>query len=527
MTVIRVFRDSCHRLVLTTACTLLALQGAALAAPQGQASTDSRHLVDLAIEAMGGLETLRGLHAVRLEGFEFQNMLEQSERPEGPYLVIASSFEEIRDLAGDRLWRSTTRRSIVHPPDGATSELVVADGIAANRFGERLFPGSSGDLELARDELALGPGRVLLEARAAEDLRGTGTTQLQGVEHDIVAFTWAGRAVAVYLNRHTGLPTAVERERVFDDAFWGIWGDLRARVEYGMWTLEPGGLMYPRQWTESRGGMPYVDRTIVALELNPDFDEGRFALDPGLREQMEARDAMGPDRVALGMDFRGGPHEAVELAAGIVQLPGMWNVGLIEQDSGIVVLEAPISSRYSEQVIAEVERRFPDRPITALVTTSDAWPHVGGVREYVAHSVPIHAFGLNHQLLQRIIDAPRTRRPDRLAGFRQAEPQLLAVGDGDVLGDGPNRAVLYPLRGEGGERMVAVWFPEHRLLYSSDLIQPGPGGDFFMPSYLADVEALVEREGLEPETVFGMHLGSTPWSEVTAALAAVRRGEGQ
>lgn len=51
--------------------------------------------------------------------------------------------------------------------------------------------------------------------------------------------------------------------------------------------------------------------------------------------------------------------------------------------------------------------------------------------------------------------------------------------------------------------MVAVWFPAHRLLYASDLIQPGLEG-FFMPSYLAEVEALVERAGLDVEAVFAI-----------------------
>jgi hypothetical protein len=48
------------------------------------------------------------------------------------------------------------------------------------------------------------------------------------------------------------------------------------------------------------------------------------------------------------------------------------------------MLEAPIGSGYSEKVIAEVEKRFPNTPIKAVITTSDAWPHLRGVREYVA-----------------------------------------------------------------------------------------------------------------------------------------------
>lgn len=514
------------RSVLVLACAAAVVPAASSQAfAQAQASTDSRLLVDLAIEAMGGLQTLRSLDAVRIRGFEQANMLEQSERPEGPYLVIDRDFDELRDLEGTRLDRQTTSRSIVLPSDGISSELVVAGGVAANRFGERAAPAGPGTVELAEDMLALGPERVLLTARDADSLRGVGRVVLQGVEHDVVGFRWDGRDVSVYLNRYTNLPTAVEWVRVFDDGFWGVWGDVTARVEYSLWFLEPGGLMYPRQWNESRNGLPVGARTILELEANPEVDEATFALPDGLRAQMDARAAMSPERVQLGFDFRGDKHEAEEVAPGVLQIQGMWNVGLVEQPDGIVVIEAPISSHYSEQVFAEVERRFPSRPIKALITTSDAWPHVGGIREYVARGVPIYAFDLTVPLLRRIIDAPRTRRPDRLAGFTHTVPDFEPVEDGTVIGDGPTRAVLYPVRGEGGERMMAVYFPEPRLLYTSDLVQPGQQpGDFFWLASLAEVEALAERQGLVVDTVFGMHLAPTSWQAIVDALAAVRAG---
>lgn len=503
------------------ASLLLLMGGASPARAQGLASADSIHLIERAIDAMGGLETLRALRAVRIAGFEQQNMLEQSERPEGPFLVVDGQFTEWRDLEGAGLRQRTTVRSIVHPPGGMTLETIASGDLAAQKFGERTLAAGPGSVEAAEDSLGLGPERVLLSAREAGSLRGIGRATLQGVPHDVVGFDWKGREVAIYLNRTTDLPTAVEWTRVFDDGFWGVWGDVTTRIEYGVWFLEDGGLMYPRQWTETRNGMPYRDRTILEFEANPELLPGMFELSPQLAEGMEARAAMGPERVALGMSFRGETAEPETLAPGVTQIGGMWNIGLIEQSDGIVVLEAPISSRYSEQVVAKVAELFPGKPIKGVITTSDAWPHVAGIREYVALGVPIHALDLNEPLLERIIHAPRTRRPDRLARIAGTEPNFETVSGPVVVGDGSARFTLYPIRGEGGERMLAVWFPEHRLLYASDLIQPGQDG-FFMPSYLADVEALVRRESLDPETVFAMHLGPTPWQAVVDALAEIR-----
>jgi len=54
---------------------------------------------------------------------------------------------------------------------------------------------------------------------------------------------------------------------------------------------------------------------------------------------------------------------------------------------------------------------------------------------------------------------------------------------------------IYPIRTETGERMVMVYFPQHRLLYASDLIQPSRSGRF-RAQYAYEVAQAVKREGL-------------------------------
>ena len=94
-----------------------------------------------------------------------------------------------------------------------------------------------------------------------------------------------------------------------------------------------------------------------------------------------------------------------------------------------------------------------------------------------------------------------------------------------TIGTGDTRVELFPVRGETGERMMLAWLPGAKVLYSSDLIQPGrPGTNtFFMPMMLAEVEAAVRREGITGvELVFGMHLTPRPWADVLAAIAAAK-----
>lgn len=66
--------------------------------------------------------------------------------------------------------------------------------------------------------------------------------------------------------------------------------------------------------------------------------------------------------------------------------------------------------------------------------------------------------------------------------------------------------------------MLMIYFPEHRLLYGSDLLQQSGVGAFFMPQYLTELAAAARREKLAVGGVFAMHLGLRPWGEVLAAI---------
>jgi adenosine deaminase len=72
---------------------------------------------------MGGESNLRELKSMQLEGVAHQHLLEQSERPEGPWLVDYHEFSELRDLASARLRRTIKSRSILSPEASVISSI--------------------------------------------------------------------------------------------------------------------------------------------------------------------------------------------------------------------------------------------------------------------------------------------------------------------------------------------------------------------------------------------------------------------
>lgn len=464
-----------------------------------------------AIAAMGGEARLTSLHSLTLDTIGHAFALEQSERPEGPWLTVYQQTLEVRDLEHQRRWVQTQHRDWSSPQWSKPLAMVTAGGMAARTDGQRWAPATPADLHNSEEMLALAPERLLLTARAASDLHAMPEETQQRVPQQVLAFTWAGKPLRLFLNRWTHLPTMLE---VVQDDPMGVWGDVVERRWYAYWTLETGGLMYPRQTSVERNGQPFTDDTVQVLKIDEAADESKFAIP----ENVKTAFASAPPRPSGWAGLQLDESKAVAVNDWIVQLPGGFNVLLVRQPDGLVIIEATTSSAYSSAVLAAAEKRFPGVKIKALVTTSDAWPHMAGIREYVARGIAIYPLDWNVPILTSLIQSKRTFSPDTLQQQRKA-PVFRPVSGRTVLGAGETRLELIPVRGETGERAMLVWFPGAHLLYSSDLIQRSRAGGFFMPEMLTEVQAAVQRENIDGiERVIGMHLAPTPWADVIRAI---------
>src|SRR5262249_34412140 len=111
------------------------------------------------------------------------------------------------------------------------------------------------------------------------------------------------------------------------------------------------------------------------------------------------------------------------------------------------------------------------------------------------------------------------RYPDALVR-NPKPPDFHAVAEKTLLGTGPNRIEIYPLRGETSERQMMVYFPEHKLLYGSDPFQKDDHG-YFYPQTVWELMHAVEREKLAVDTFFMMHIGPTRWSDLLKVIEEV------
>lgn len=495
---------------------LLALAASAYALPSnpGCANADVHQCVALALSAMGGSDRLAALHTIRMEVIGDTDLMEQSYRQQ-PFIRSYERDHVTVDLAHQRI--AKTIHTVWPEADQTGAEfdrtLVVTPSGGVYRSPGGDSPCFPADIESAKQALALGPGRLLLTAAAAPDLHFAPSEILRSTPHSVVAFTWQHIPVQILLNASNHLPDAVDTTQQFKD-FWTLWGDVRQRIYFDNWKLQHG-VVYPTNQIIERNGSLWRSTQVLDFELNPtstpEDNEKLFA--------MEAKAAAQSAQPRSAAAYRLDNAKRVQLAPGVDFFPGPWNATLIKQADGVVVLETPISARYTEGIFAKAHELYPGAPIKAVLSTSDSWPHVGGVRYDVAQRIPVYILDLNQPLLDRMMAAPHALEPDplQLEASGQA-PRWKIVSGKTEVGSGANRVVLYPLRGASTERQYMVYFPEHRLLYASDTLVLNPDHSLYDPELMREVAQAAAREGLGVDTVFAMHQGPTPWKQVISLL---------
>ncbi len=504
--------------LMTTLIVVLAALGSDAQSASSGTTKDSSNAVSLlreALAAQGGEKQLRAIQTVQWSATGYRNELEQSERPEGPYITDFLSLREVDDYVTGRSLSHT--ETAVYPLYKSDSTTVVADAIAMQSSGGPFSPGTPLTVQLAHERMSLNPERLLLTALDSQDLRREADEKLQSVTQNVLSFSLDGAPVRIFLNGYTHLPTAVDYSGPLAHAsYYAFLGDVTLRTYYSLWWLAKGGVHLPMQRTFEGNGMPDQMFVIRKLEINAPLADSELAIP----DEVKAKFQPNAQPRDLEKARLGNPSQpASELAPGIIFIPGSWNTTIVRQDDGLVILEAPISSGYSAQVIEEAQKRFPGMPIKAVISTSDSWPHIAGVREFVAQGIPVYALDLNKPILQRLIDASRHIKPDHLAEAPR-KPIFHLVSQPTSLGEGSNRLEIVPLRGETSERQMMVYFPEHKLLYGSDPFQVLPDGSYFYPQTVSELTEAVTREHLAPERFFMMHVGPTPWSDLQKVITA-------
>lgn len=474
-------------------------------APVTAARRPAITLLRAAIAAQGGEEALRHISTIQWRAHGYRNMLEQSERPEGPYIPEFRDVTETHDQARGR-FRSLARFA-VYPEFKGSSGILADRSVAVRIIPGGKAPGNASSLAGAREALALSPERLLLTAITATDVRLGSRTILQAVPQDVIDFTLDGARARLFLNAYTHLPTALDYDGpLARQDYWRFLGDTEMRTYFSFW-WKAEGIRMPMQWDVYRNGLHDSTFVIDAMTINSPIAEEEMQIPQVLRDAFAKTGSAEPFKQLA---------TPVGIAPGITFIPGPWDVTLVKQGDGVVVIEAPISSAYSELVLQEAAKRYPGLRVKAVISTSDSWPHIAGLRPYVARGIPIYCLDLDRPALSRIATMSYARHPDALQRAPRSARFIVVTGKLS-LGQGENRIELFPLRGETSERQMMAYLPRSRILYGSDPFQRDGNGSYETMQAVSELVDAVAREDLHPRTFIMMHVAQTPWSSLLKA----------
>lgn len=486
-----------------------------MAACLGQAvqAQQAQEIIQSTIDAMGGMSVWQTIDYIKMKHAGHKYWLEQSENPNGPFITSYEVVEELRGVHKRQLSRKETTHQF-QSAKATNTEVVLNDDAGVMKFGERLFPLPYQYRSSFDEWLRYAPERLILES-LDQPLHFEGEVLLEGTSHFKISYSVNQLKRTLYINKHTRVLSQAEIESHQPyDVFNYPWGRFVTTIRFSLHWLYPGNIRYPAQWDIYKLGKHFRSSTIFDISFNAQPDAATFKLPDNLPQTPAPQ---------LVSDIPLNVSGKVEVAANISTIPGQWYVGHIVQSDGILIIEGPISSGYNQQHLEFIKQQYPDKSIKAVFATSDAWPHIGGIRAFAANSIPIYTHRLNEEVISNVLNADHSLFPDQYEQKRR-KPKFHFI-DTPLLIDDENTPVqVIPVNGEGGERMVALYFPRQKVLYASDLVQYNVRSEsFFSPQYLSEVKAMVDRHQLDVETVFAMHTAPLAWQKVLDSLKTMTK----
>ncbi len=500
-------------------------------APQEQAPSLAPSPLEKAIAGVGGEEALQNLNGFAIEARGVRWVLDEGFTPGGEAGRIGPFQVQVNyDITGDALRLDYTLQSVGierQVSEVIAGQLGYIDGQNAN-FGPPGISNMSSDrwASIRKHQRLLNPHLILRDVLAAPGIASEGGEVLyDGSVHHLLVVEDTVAPVTLYINAGTG--HIAKLTTMENDA---LRRDVPLEVFYYSWQPMGGGLSFPAELYIAYDGHIVHKELRTAIEVNPELDSALFefpagaspVFDEGLAARGEAHHQYLQNFAALGFP-RDGLQTQVnveELAPGVFHLTGGSHHSLaVEQEDGIVIVEAPLDETRSQAVIDWVRTTFPDKPISYVVSSHHHVDHAGGLRAYVAEGIPVVMGEAAEPFFEETFLAGSTIVPDPLAE-NPVEATIEAVpADGAfTIADDTNSVEVYPIETTHAEDMVITYLPEAGIVFVVDIYNPDPNATDLPPGAV-DLQTAITDLGLEVSTIVGGHGGTIPLAQFEDLLS--------
>jgi glyoxylase-like metal-dependent hydrolase (beta-lactamase superfamily II) len=496
--------------------------------PPGGFDPDAPAL-DKAYVGVGGKDALTALeHFTITADGERLMALEGFQPDDEPVTVSTFTTTTAADLTGDQL-RIDYDRSIPVFGQTKTYSVIIHGDVGVLDGVESVFGAPGGNLGSDRwaaevRQLRLLDPQLILRDIALGKAQATdaGLAVVDGEIQQRIDIADPVHALSLFVDPRTGELTkaaTLENDHVE--------GDVAVEAFYVGWRNYDGDVRFPSDVAITLGGKLVHSEHRTAASTTAAIDPARFAFPAGSAPAHVAEDALRGERnhqflasfSALGVPLEGLQRtiDAQEIAPGVFHLRGGSHHSLVvEQQSGIVLVEAPLYEARAQAILDWIKTKFPGKPVTHVIATHHHRDHTGSLRTLVAHDARVIVGDAARPFFAQTFRAARTIEPDELA----AAPRTAAIDGVAPLGtkliaDAQRPVQAFAITSTHAADMLVIYLPQQKVLFVSDLFSPG-----FPPNPPAAREVLdaISARGVAVTTIAGGHgIATATFAELQAA----------
>lgn len=512
---------------------------------------------DKVLAGVGGQAALEGLTGVTIEASGMRHVGgEGYSHEDGAATVDLFDTAMHVDMVNDAMRIDWNRELLFLGAQLSYSEIVngnlgVVDGV------DNLLGPPTGDMPSGRwasvrkQAMLLNPHAVLALVNGDPSLASEGGAALyNGAIHETLVVQDSSnpmlmQPITLYVNASTG---RVAKLSVMENDH--LHRDIPLEVHFLDWADDDnGGAAFPMSVYLTVNGQIWHEEYRTSVAQNPTFTT-EFDFPAGAMPAYDEAGAMwgmnshqfiqGFNSLGITQNVEQLTVVPEELAQGVYLLGGSsHNSMAIEQESGVVILEAPLYPERSEAILAWVDATFNGKPVTHLVITHHHHDHSSGFRSFVAAGAALvtgeESAGFYRELARR----PSTIVPDSQAtAMAQANVIAVAKGDNYLIAGAPNATAR---KGDSDDKglpaadVEVIGFDSAHsndmlmahvqmgdgYLFQSDLFNPAPTGGFALAAPFAQqfLDAIMENGLAAPTlTLVGGHGTYAPLCDLEAYL---------
>jgi glyoxylase-like metal-dependent hydrolase (beta-lactamase superfamily II) len=346
---------------------------------------------------------------------------------------------------------------------------------------------------------------------------------IDGVPHSRLVVASPVRPITLFVNSKNGRIaklTTHENDHLFRDT--------TVTVQFEAWRSSGCGVRFPTHVTVSVDGTVIADETRAVPQTGVTIAPDAVAFPAGAAPSFVEADAAFGERdfhfhsLFASFGFRLDPIQnfvdAAQLSPGVFVLGGASHKSMaIEQQNGIVIIEAPLYAERSQAILAWVARQFPGKRVTHVVSTHFHDDHSGGLRDFVAAGATVVCGPGSEGFYEKAFTSASTIVPDALA--RDPRPAtIVRVTGSTVLADAVNPISVEAISNSHANDLVLVRLPQQNIAFESDLYSPGfPPGVLPSANQVELYNALLAG-GHTSDLIVGGHGGNATFADLKAAL---------